>query len=143
MIFCEINRTGGKVKEELVKKWVKEIFKFLKIKNAEISVAIVDNNTIKKINKKYRNKNKPTDVLSFEEKDLEKFPGSAKNFLGEIIISFQKVVEESKEDKETIEETFKKLLTHGILHLLGYDHEKSKKEERKMLLLQEKILKKI
>jgi probable rRNA maturation factor len=143
MIFCEINREKGRIKEELVEKWARAIFKFLKIKNAGISVAVVDNETIKKINKKYRNKNKPTDVLSFREKESASFPGSAKNFLGEIIISFEKTVEEAKEDGETVEETFKKLLAHGILHLLGYDHEKSEVEEKKMLNLQTEILKKI
>jgi len=143
MIFCEISREKGRIKEESVEKWAKDIFKFLKIKDAGISIAIVDNEIIKKINKKYRNKNKPTDVLSFSERDSMNFPKFAKNFLGEIIISWEKTVEEAKEDKETTEETFKKLLTHGILHLLGYDHEKNKLEEKKMLELQGKILKKI
>jgi probable rRNA maturation factor len=143
MIACEVNIEKGGIKERQIKKWSELVFKFLKIKNAGISVAVVDNETIKKINKKYRNKNKPTDVLSFGEKDAENFPKFSKNFLGEIIISFEKAVEEAKEDKETIEEMFKKLLAHGILHLLGYDHETSKMEEKKMFALQEKILKKI
>lgn len=143
MIFCDVNIEKGGIKEAQIKKWAGMIFKFLKIKDAGISVAVVDNKAIKKINRQYRNKNKPTDALSFREKESAGFPGSAKNFLGEIIISFEKTIEEAKEDKETVEETFKKLLAHGILHLLGYDHEKSKKEEKKMLELQERILKKI
>lgn len=81
-----------------------------------ISLAFVGKEEMKKLNKKYRGKGKPTDVLSFELKE--------KNYLGEIVICPEVV----KEKKEEIIEVF----VHGILHLLGYDHEKSKKEARMM-----------
>lgn len=143
MIDCDVNIERGWIDERQIKKWARGTFKFLKIKNAAISVAVVDNKTIKKINKKYRNKNKPTDVLSFSEKDSSRFPCFFKNFLGEVVMSFEKTVEDAKEDGAAAEQIFKKLLVHGILHLLGYDHEKSKTEEKKMLELQKRILVKI
>jgi probable rRNA maturation factor len=81
-----------------------------------ISLAFVDKTEIKKLNKKFRKKNKATDVLSFsfDEKD----------FLGEIVICPEVV----KEKGEEIMQVF----IHGILHLLGYDHEKSEKEAELM-----------
>lgn len=81
-----------------------------------LSLAFVDKLEIKKLNKKFRKKDKPTDVLSFAFGE--------KNYLGEIVICPEVV----KEKGEKMEEVF----VHGILHLLGYDHEKSEKEAKIM-----------
>jgi len=89
-----------------------------------ISVAFVDKAEIQKLNKKFRKKNKPTDVLSFEL--------SERGYLGEVVICPEVV----KEKKENIIEVF----VHGILHLCGYDHEKSKKDAEAMYKKQEKYL---
>jgi probable rRNA maturation factor len=90
-----------------------------------ISLALVSKTEIKKLNKKFRKKDKATDVLSFELKEGK--------YLGEIIICPEVV----KEKGEDIIEVF----IHGILHLLGYDHEKSEKEAELMESKQEKYLK--
>ncbi|MGD0576477.1 MAG: rRNA maturation RNase YbeY [Candidatus Staskawiczbacteria bacterium] len=89
-----------------------------------ISLAFVGKEEIKKINKKFRKKNKATDVLSFNL--------GQGNYLGEIVICPEVV----KEKDEEIMEVF----IHGILHLLGYDHEKSKKDAELMEKKQEKYL---
>ncbi|MBI2054409.1 MAG: rRNA maturation RNase YbeY [Candidatus Staskawiczbacteria bacterium] len=92
--------------------------KVLKGENKEIknlSIAFVKAEEIKKLNKKYRQKNKPTDVLSF---NLDE--GS---YLGEVVICPEMV----KDDVGMA-----RVLIHGILHLFGYDHEKTKKEKRLM-----------
>ena len=111
--------------------------KVLKGENREgenISVAFVSPAEIKKLNKKYRKKNKSTNVLAFGENSLptrdlpkgDKFqiPNSKLNSLGEIIICPEVV----KKNGEKLE----KMLVHGVLHVLGYDHEKSKKEAIQM-----------
>jgi probable rRNA maturation factor len=92
-----------------------------------LSLAFVDKVEIKKLNNKFRHKNKPTDVLSFnlDEKDC----------LGEVVICPEVV----KEKNEVILEVF----IHGILHLCGYDHERSKKDEEIMNEKQKKYLSKI
>lgn len=89
-----------------------------------ISLAFVGKDEIQKLNKQYRKKDKPTDVLSFnlDEKDC----------LGDIVICPDVVAEKGEEIIE--------VFIHGILHLLGYDHEKSKKDEEVMLQKQEKYL---
>jgi len=93
-----------------------------------LSLAFVGKAEIKKLNKRFRKKNKPTDVLSFELRP----EGYPENYLGEIIICPEVV----KEKKEDIIEVF----VHGTLHLCGYDHEKSEKEAEIMEKKQENYL---
>lgn len=89
-----------------------------------LSLAFVSSNEIKKLNKKFRNKNKPTDVLSFNlnEKDI----------LGEIVICPDIVKTNAKKFGISVEYETMKVFIHGILHLLGYDHEKTEKEAELM-----------
>ena len=97
-----------------------------------ISLAFVNKPEIKKLNKKFRNKNKPTDVLSF---NLDE-----KGYLGEIIICPDVVKENAKKYGVTAKSETLKVFVHGILHLCGYDHEKTEKEAEEMEVKQEKYL---
>lgn len=87
------------------------------IKFENLSIAFVSPLEIKKANKKYRAKNKPTDVLSF---DLGK--------IGELVICPDIVKENAKKFGNSFNKEMAKMIIHGIMHLAGYDHEKSKKE---------------
>jgi len=118
----------GRVDKKVFSAVAKKVLKGENRERENISVAFVDKAEIKKLNKKFRQKNKPTDVLSFELRPK----GYPENLLGEIVICPEVV----KEKKEKILEVF----VHGILHLCGYDHEKSKKEAEEMELKQEKYL---
>ncbi len=98
----------------------------------EISVALLSPEEIKKLNKVYRQKNKVTDVLSFNLED--------KNILGEIVICLEQAKKQAIEKNKSIKSELKLLLLHGTLHLLGYDHEKStseatRQEKEEQLLL--------
>jgi len=97
------------------------------------SLAFVKKEEIKKLNKIFRDKNKPTDVLSFSLKE--------KKYLGEIIICPEIVKENAKKYKIPIKMEMMKVFIHGILHLLGYDHEKTAKAAEEMEIKQEKYLK--
>jgi len=97
-----------------------------------ISLAFVDKAEIKKLNKKFRNKNKPTDVLSFNLNE--------KGYLGEIIICPDVVKENAKKYGVTAKSETLKVFVHGVLHLCGYDHEKSEKQAQEMEVKQEKYL---
>ena len=107
-----------------------------------ISLAFVNTREIKKLNKKFRKKNKPTDVLSF---DLKESLGSAqdgKKYLGEIIICPEIVRANAKKYGVPIKKEMLKVFIHGILHLCGYDHEGSEKKTQEMEKKQEKYLSK-
>jgi len=128
MIVLEINnQTKAKISKKPLQEALKKAQRVLKIrKKQEVSLAFVTLARMKQINFSCCKKNKPTDVLSFAE-DAQ---GRTK-FLGEIIICPQMV--------ETIHElSLQKLLIHGYLHLMGYDH-KTKKQEDEMLGLEKAI----
>jgi len=101
--------------------------------NKDIEVILTTNEEIQKINKEYRNIDKPTDVLSFPLENLPNTP------LGSIIISVDMAKEYAKLYKHSIEDEIKLLFLHGLLHLLGYDHEIDEKMRQK----EEEIIKKL
>ena len=132
------NLTNEKLKEiEELNDYGKYLLDYMKI-NASFSVIIVDNKEIHKINKEYRGIDRPTDVISFaleEDEDYE----IKERLLGDIYISIDKVYEQAKEYNHSVKRELFFLVTHGFLHLLGYDHMK-KEDEEIMFPLQEKIL---
>ncbi len=97
-----------------------------------LSLAFVNKEEIRKLNKQFRKKDKATDVLSFELND--------ENIFGEIVICPEVVRENAKKYGVAFEKEMLKVFVHGILHLCGYDHEKSRKEEKIMDEKQEKYL---
>ncbi|OGJ53212.1 rRNA maturation RNase YbeY [Candidatus Peregrinibacteria bacterium RIFOXYC2_FULL_41_22] len=126
------NQVGAKID--------KRIFTSLlpKIKSAKItSLTILDDAEIKKINKRYRGKNKPTDVISFAYEDSDQFPGE--EMLGEIYISIDTARRQSKELSHTLKYELQFLFVHGVLHLLGYTHE-TEKDDARMMAAANKIL---
>lgn len=109
--------------------------------NYNFDVNICDNNFIHEINKTYRNIDKPTDVITFAlyfDSD-EKFIMDNTINLGQILISADKVISQSQENKVSLEFEFLNLLAHGILHLLGFDHQ-SDELLNEMLALQGQMI---
>ena len=104
--------------------------KFTKYKKKIIfcTLLLSGNNEIKKLNKKFRKKNKATDVLSFPFYNLKELKIKLKRnkeiYLGDIIINLNKI--KNKKDKKNFELQFNKLWIHGIIHLFGYDHKKDR-----------------
>ena len=117
---------------------MKIAIKKLKKKNIEFNIIFVDNKYIHKLNKEYRNIDRETDVISFALEEGETFDEPYKT-LGDIYISIDKVYEQAKEYGHSVKRELFFLVTHGFLHLLGYDHMK-KEDEEVMFPLQEKIL---
>jgi len=89
-------------------------------KDYEISILLSNNKYIKDLNLDYRSKNKATNVLSFPMIDIKSF--DHENILGDIVISIDKILSESKEQDIEVNKYLSKITIHGILHLLGYDH---------------------
>ena len=101
----------------------------------EISLLLTDDETIRQLNKEYRNKDKSTDVISFPMED--------EIMLGDIAISVDTASRQAEEAEINLDRETAFLFIHGLLHLLGYDHETSQEDEAEMFALQEKILKKL
>ncbi len=104
-------------------------------KTNSVSVSIVSAPQIQKLNSGFRNKDRPTDVLSFPSSPM---PGS--NFIGDILICWKVAKNQTAEFQTTESEEIQRLVVHGVLHLFGYDHETSPKDERRMFRLQDAIL---
>lgn len=132
------NLTNENLKEiDELNEYTNYLINYMNI-DASFSVIIVDNNKIHEINKEYRGIDRPTDVISFaleEDEDYE----VKERLLGDIFISIDKVYEQAKEYNHSVKRELFFLVTHGFLHLLGYDHMK-KEDEEIMFPLQEKIL---
>ena len=102
--------------------------KILRKKKFFCTILLSSSSEIRKLNRKFRNKNKSTDILSFpfyKKKDLQfKFKKNKEIYLGDIIINFDKM--RNKKDHKDFKLEFDKLWIHGLVHLFGYDHKKDK-----------------
>lgn len=112
----------------ILEKIIKTDFKLKK----QISIALLSDKEIRDLNRVYRKKNKVTDVLSF---NLD-----SDQVLGEVLICLSQARRQAKTKKNTYRAELQLLTVHGILHLLGYDHEKSLAEEKKQEMAQQTIL---
>lgn len=120
----------------LIQKTLQAALKKMRINHVHVDVTLIDDADMKKLNRKYRGKNKPTDVLSFGQKDMK--IGKTK-ILGDIIIAKETTAKQAKQAGHPINDEYAMLAVHGLLHLLGYDHER-KKDEVVMFTLQRKLL---
>ena len=111
-------------------------------KNIEISINLVEESKIKELNKKYRDKDKVTDVLSFPM--IEKLSKNLQpSDIGDIFICLPFAKKEAKSENIDIDRKLAQLTVHGFLHLLGHDHEKSEHDAKKMFSLESRILSKL
>jgi len=125
--MIEINNlTSQKIDEKFLKNICQKVLEKEKRKECQLSIAIIGPARIRQLNKKYLGKNRATDVLSFPELKNFKVGESVKN-LGEIVICPREVKKNAKRFDSPFEKELARVLIHGILHLLGYDHEKSPK----------------
>lgn len=133
------NLTEEKTDENDLVKVIEKVSELLGIESSIVSIVLVDNEYIHKINKEYRNVDRETDVISFAFMDDETNPESGITDLGEIYISLEKAHSQSKEYGHSFKRELCFLLTHGLLHLLGYDH-MTEEDEKEMFGLQEEVL---
>lgn len=135
-----------KIKQDqmnLVERALEEAARIENISDVEFSIIIVDNHRIQEINREYRQIDAITDVISFALNDDldEDDPGLGINeaFLGDIIISYDKAIDQANEYGHSFEREFVFLVLHGFLHLIGYDHQ-TPDQESEMFSIQEQIL---
>lgn len=134
-----INDSGMEISEETLLKWVHDITAELlkkkvlpqEKKETELGIVFLNENDAKKLNWNYRCKDYPTDILSFDSED----PTS----LGELVLCPQVITRQAKENGIPVAEEFGYAILHGVLHLLGYDHEKSEENETIMMGIQDEV----
>jgi probable rRNA maturation factor len=114
----------------------------------ELGLLITDDETVRKLNQEYRGVDEPTDVLSFAL--VERKPGSSPFItppddllhLGEVVISYPQAVRQAAENNHSVEEEVALLVVHGVLHLLGYEHDEPAREQE-MRALEKRVLSKV
>jgi probable rRNA maturation factor len=127
-IQIENRQTKFKIERKNIRNTVLNIFKILDFPDKEISIFLTDDENIKQLNKQYLGKNKATNVLSFSMKEGE-YGNINPEIMGDIIISVETAQKDAVKGKLTVRQEIDFLLIHGILHLSGYNHENTSKEE--------------
>jgi probable rRNA maturation factor len=122
------NLSANSINKSFLKRIAEKVLKKQGRKGIELSIVLTGLAKIKKLNKKYRKKNKATDVLSF----LYNNDSLKAELIGEIFICLPEVRKNAKKLNLSFENELSRILIHGILHLLGYDHEQGKKKAEEM-----------
>ena len=116
--------------KKLIKKSINVCVKEVQYKKKfYISIFVTNNVNMKKINLKYRKKNKVTNVLSFPQNEIRSIGKSSVTILGDVVISLEKIFEESQEQRKHFYSHLSHMIIHSLLHLLGFDHNTKKNYE--------------
>ncbi|MBU4350726.1 rRNA maturation RNase YbeY [Candidatus Parcubacteria bacterium] len=127
-----------KLDKAVLKKVIATVLEKEKKPKAVVEIVFLSQGQIEKLNFNYRGKKEPTDVLSFS--NLGPFPGEDKNYLGELAICLSHIERNAKRFEEKPQRELARVLIHGILHLLGYNHERGGKDSKIMMSKQESYL---
>ncbi len=133
MIAEITNTTTVRIPAKKILQWIKFFEKKMaKTRGPQtLTLVFVTSQRIRSLNKKFRGKDKPTDVLSFA--------GTYRGHLGDLVLCPQVIKKQAKEHSLTFNQELAYMILHGILHLLGYEHEDSAKKAKIMFALQDKI----
>lgn len=157
-LLIEHQQNGTEVYEELFELVMQKTLEQLGLdRQVEVSLLLTDNEGICRLNHEYRGMNSYTDVLSFPLLELDPFdreawlkeidnnllPGTNEVMLGDIVISMEMAAKQAEEYGHSLERELGFLMVHGLLHILGYDHEQGSEHESVMDELQEEILDKL
>ena len=112
-----------------LKRRAERMLEALSLSSAELSIMVCDDATIHALNRTHRRKNKPTDVLAFALREGTPIPG-AETLLGDVVISLDTALRQARERGHSLWAEVTLLLAHGLLHLIGYDHQTDAEERR-------------
>jgi probable rRNA maturation factor len=137
-----VNRSGKPVPRVFLKDWVRRMARLASssvdpsiYRKKELVIVFLDEKEARRLNREYRGKDYATDVLSFE--------GLESSSLGELVICPRVISRQAKEHGLLVREELGYMVLHGFLHLLGYDHERSRKEEKLMFAIQDALFEKL
>lgn len=121
-MFEIFNNTNNDINTSELEDYIKYVVKELDIENAIFNIIFIDNKEIREINREYRSVDRETDVISFALEDNMDVVYEDFRLLGDIYISYEKAIEQAELYNHSVRREVFFLATHGILHLLGYDH---------------------
>jgi probable rRNA maturation factor len=121
-----------------IRKSAQRILANLALPDAELSILLVDDAQIQDLNRRYLNRNKPTNVLAFSMKEGE-FSTLHPQLLGDLVISVETARRQSDRFRLNKMEMITLLMVHGVLHLVGYEHERTRKGAREMTIKQKEL----
>lgn len=129
-IIYQIAPSDFQIDKDKIKQEVELLLKYLALGHRDVSIVMMNDAEMTTYNNRYRQRNGPTNVLSFPAVDLPvNTPGlTAQNELGDILISVETARREAQNENKSLDERLTELITHGLLHLLGYDHELSDRQ---------------
>lgn len=128
--------THPKINHALIKHAINHTFEFLDKPEMDITLRLTSDGELRQMNQTFRGIAKTTDVLAFNQDMID--PETSRLYLGDIIISVDRALQQAPENDHSLEEECAFLAIHGTLHLLGYDHYKPE-EKQEMWQLQDKI----
>jgi len=137
-VTVDVARRGAarKVPVRGLEATARRILTLLELTDCELSVALVGDEEIRRLNADYRSRDEPTDVLSFP---MEHPPPSGPRLIGDVVISVEKAARQARQRRRSLDDELEMLLIHGILHNLGYDHERSAEDEREMRAMEKRL----
>lgn len=126
----------------LVRRAARVALRDLEAAPCELSIALVDDGEMRALNRDWRGKDRPTDVLAFAQREGEVAPAldGAPPLLGDVVVSTATAARQARRRGHALEREIETLVVHGILHLLGYDHERSPAEARRMFRRQRELV---
>ena len=122
-IYLSNRQKALPIKAATLRRRLARLLRELELEACDLSVSLVDDEEMRALNRRYRRRNRPTNVLSFPLDGGDPRPAGAPRSLGDIVVSLETVVREAGEQGWPPGEMFYFYLVHGLTHLLGYDHE--------------------
>lgn len=139
-ILIEDRQHRYRIGHEEIRKKAKTILDALECPDGELSILILDDLEIAKLNKKYLGRSGPTNVIAFPMHEGP-FGRIQPVLLGDVVISLDTAATEAQDAGISLERRFDQLLIHGILHLFGFDHEKTSEQAKAMMIKEKQLLK--
>jgi rRNA maturation RNase YbeY len=122
-----------------VKRQLRRVMTYLGCQDQELSVVFANDGLLRELNRTYRHKDRPTNVLAFPQESIDA-AGPATELLGDVVISLPTADREAHALEQSLETRVVYLLIHGLLHLLGYDHEQGDAAQQRMEALEQELL---
>ena len=140
VILIEDKQNRHRIAHEKIERKAKTILNALDCPDGELSIVIVDDPEMAKLNEKFLDRPGPTNVIAFSMREGP-FGEVNPNLLGDVIVSVETAAREAKDADISIELRFDQLLIHGTLHLFGFDHEKTPEQAKAMRVKEKELLK--